>query len=116
MTYINFTYLFNHANLKDVSNLFKGCKSLVSLDMSNLDTKNVTNMEYMSYGCSSLKTIKLNFNTENVKFMNNMFSYCFSLSSIDLSNFNTKNVNDMSGMFSFCSSLTSIDFSKILKM
>jgi hypothetical protein len=33
MTYINYTYLFNPGNLKDISYMFKGCKSLVSLDL-----------------------------------------------------------------------------------
>ena len=28
-----------------------------------------------------------------------MFSYCFSLTSLNLSNFNTNNVNNMKGMF-----------------
>jgi surface protein len=38
--------------------------------------------------------------------MNNMFSHCKSLISIDLSNFNTENVEDMSYMFSDLQSLT----------
>ena len=29
-----------------------------------------------------------------------MFSYCFSLTSLNLSNFNTNNVNNMDSMFS----------------
>ena len=37
--------------------------------------------------------------------MNNMFSYCSSLESIDLSSFNTSNVTNMRGMFSHCYSL-----------
>ena len=48
-----------------------------------------------------------------IKLLNNMsdmFSYCSSLTSLNLSNFNTNNVNIMSGMFSHCSSLTSLDF------
>ena len=37
--------------------------------------------------------------------MHGMFYRCSSLQSIDLSSFNTNNVKDMSCMFSFCSSL-----------
>ena len=38
-----------------------------------------------------------------------MFSYCSSLTNINLSNFNTQNVTNMSCMFSDCSSLTNIN-------
>ena len=41
-----------------------------------------------------------------------MFSYCSSLTSLNLSNFNINNVKDMSGMFFNCSSLTSLNLSK----
>ena len=37
--------------------------------------------------------------------MNNMFSFCYSLISLDLSSFNTINVNNMSYMFKDCKSL-----------
>ena len=41
--------------------------------------------------------------------MSCIFSYCSSLTSLNLSNFNT--VNNMSCMFSYCSSLTSLNLS-----
>ena len=41
----------------------------------------------------------------------NIFSYCSSLTSLNLSNFNTNNVNNMSYMFYDCSSLTSLNLS-----
>ena len=40
-----------------------------------------------------------------------MFSYCISLTSLDLSSFNTSKVTDMDEMFNFCSNLTSLDLS-----
>ena len=43
--------------------------------------------------------------------MQNMFFYCTSLQSIDLSSFNTSNVTTMSSMFNYCYSLQSIDLS-----
>ena len=55
----------------------------------------------MFYWCSSLTSLNLsNFNTNNVTNMNHMFQYCSSLTSLNLSNFNTNNVTDMSWMFS----------------
>ena len=47
-----------------------------------------------------MKSIDLtNFNTNNVTDMSEMFSFCKSLTPIDLSNFNTNNVTDMYKMF-----------------
>ena len=60
--------------------MFDNCNSLISLDLSNFNTQNVTDM----YG---------------------MFSGCYSLISLDLSNFNTQSVTDMGGMFYNCNSL-----------
>ena len=40
-----------------------------------------------------------------------MFSWCSSLTSLNLSNFNTNKVNDMSEMFRNCSSLTYLNLS-----
>ncbi|EMF0453287.1 BspA family leucine-rich repeat surface protein, partial [Enterococcus faecium] len=52
-------------------------KSLTTMNLSNLDTSNVTNMSYMFY-------------------------YCSSLTSLDVSHFDTSNVTNMSYMFSSC--------------
>ena len=35
--------------------MFWGCKSLISLDLSNFNTQNVTDMGCMFSGCNSLK-------------------------------------------------------------
>ena len=55
--------------------------------------------------CSTLETIEgiENLSTDQVTTMNNMFSSCSSLSTLDLKNFDTSNVTDMNGMFSSCS-------------
>ena len=65
-------------------------------------------MSYMFYYCSSLTSLNLsNFNTNNVTNMSYMFYNCSSLTFLNLSNFNTNNVNNMSYMFYDCSSLNS---------
>ena len=51
-------------------------------------------MSCMFYNCSSLKELNLsNFNTKNVTNMSYMFGYCSSLKELNLSNFNTSKVN-----------------------
>ena len=63
-------------------------------------------MNDMFFGCSSLKSIDLSsFNISNVKYMNYMFFGCRSLISIDLSSFSITNINNMYGIFNGCSSL-----------
>ena len=83
---IEFSPLFNTERINEMNFMFQNCKSLTSVDVSNLNTKNVAFMEYMFSGCSSLKTLDVrNFNTENVEKMNSVFQGCSSLESIDLS-------------------------------
>ena len=43
--------------------------------------------------------------------MNNMFSYCENLTTLDVSNFDTINVTNMKSMFRSCSNLTTLDVS-----
>ena len=103
---------FNTSNVTDMRSMFYYCSSLTSLDLSNFNTSNVTDMNRMFQYCSSLTSLDLsNFNTSNVTYMSSMFENCKSLTSLDLSNFNTSKVIGMDGMFEYCSSLTSLDLS-----
>ena len=78
----------------------------------NFNTQNVTYMGDMFYYCSSLTSLDVsNFETQNVTNMSLLFANCSSLTSLDLSKFNTENVTNMSLMFADCSSLTSLDVS-----
>ena len=105
-------YYFSN-KLTSTKNMFDGCDSLISIDLSNLNTQNLYIMKNMFYGCNSLSSINFtNINTENVEDMTGLFSECSSLTSVNLSNFNTKNVINMSWMFDGCVSLKSIDVSK----
>ena len=107
----------------DGENLIWGLKQLTSIvDLSNLDTSNVTSMLSMFDGCSSLISLDMSgFDTSKVTLMYHMFSECRSLTSLDLSGWNTSGVTDMSDMFCMCSSLTSLnlsgwDMSKVTNM
>ena len=98
--------------LKNVNYLFYNCSSLISIDLSNLDFKNITDMSYMFYQCSSLINIDSSYlNSQKVKNMRYAFCNCTSLINIDLTYFNTQNVEDMCGMFSGCEALTDINLS-----
>ena len=98
-------------NNTDYSYLFY-TSNKTSLDLSNLDSSNVTNMSNMFYSCGKLTSLDLsNFDTSSVTNMGYMFSNCSKLTSLDLSNFNTSNVTDMSNMFNNCYALSSLDLS-----
>ena len=130
---------FPTSNVEDMSDMFLGCSSLTTLDLSGWDTGNVenmagmfqdcsslttlltygsgwntgnvTNMSYMFDGCSSLTTLTFgsSWDTGNVEYMFNMFSGCSSLSSLDLSSWDTSSVEDMDQMFYDCSKLTTLN-------
>ena len=102
----------NTQNVTDMGSMFTGCQSLTSLDLSSFDTKNVIDMNGMFSGCQSLTSLCLSsFDTKNVTNMNGMFSGCQSLTSLDLSSFDTRNVTDMGCMFVDCKSLISLNLS-----
>ena len=102
----------NTSNVTNMYYMFRNCSSLTELDLSNFNTENVTNMGCMFYNCSSLIELDLsNFNTSNVTDMSFMFLKCSSLIELDLSNFNTSNVTDMSGMFRYCYALKVLNLS-----
>ena len=69
--------------------MFRNCSSLQSLDLSNFDTSNVTDMQYMFEKCSSLQSLYLsNFDLREVTEMGRMFSGCSNLEYIDASKIN----------------------------
>ena len=92
--------------------MFRECKSITEINLSNFNTTLVTTMDNMLEGCSSLTSVDLtNFNTKLVITMIFMFSRCSSLTTLDLSFFDTSSVTRMDSMFSHCSSLTSLNLS-----
>ena len=93
--------------------MFNGCKLLKEINVTNINTKNVIDMNGMFYGCNSLNNLDITgFNTQNVIHMRGMFYGCNSLNNLDLSGFNTKNVINMGYMFFECKSLKNLDLSK----
>ena len=92
-----------------MNHMFYDCSALESLNLTNFNTANVTDMSFMFHGCSALKSLDLtNFNTAKVVYMDNMFYGCSALKSLDLTNFNTAKVVYMDNMFYGCSDLTTI--------
>ena len=94
------------------SGMFAYLDNVSTLDLSGLDTSNMTSMSMMFYKSTSLKSIDVSgFDTSKVVNMNGMFWRCNNLKNIDVSNFKTSKVTDMNNMFADCSNLTTLDLS-----
>ena len=105
-------YDWDTSDVTNMKDMFGGCRSATSLDLSNFNTSNVVNMSGMFAGCSSLTFLNVSsFDTTNVTNMGNMFGGCCTLASLNVSNFNTENVSNMNAMFSGCASIQTLDIS-----
>ena len=112
MTSIDLSAL-DTSEVTNMSAMFSYCSSLTSLDVSKFDTSQVTDMSSMFGGCSSLTSLDVSkFNTSEVTNMNSMFSFCDSLTSLDVSSFDTSQVTDMNSMFCNCPSWDVVDKTK----
>ena len=101
---------FDTSNVTNMASMFAYCESLTSVDVSSFDTSNVTNMGSLFMDCMSLPSISVsNFDTHNVTSIGYMFFRCHSLTTIDVSGFDTSNVTNMSCMFYENMQLTSLD-------
>ena len=103
---------FNTSNVTSMRNMFRACSDLTSLDLRSFDTTNVNNMNHMFADCTKLTSVDLsNFNVTGVTDMTFMFHNSGALKQLDLSSFGNSNVTDTSWMFYNCPSLESIDLS-----
>lgn len=101
----------------DMSYMFYDCSKLKTLDLSSFKANYVKNMAYMFFCCSDLKSITFpeNLNTWQVEDMSFMFYNCQSIEtlSLPLQYYTTKAVKDMQYMFSSCSNLVSLDIRRL---
>ena len=92
--------------------MFAYLDNVSSLDLSGLDTSNMTSMTHMFYNSSKLVNIDLSeFKTSKLLYFNNMFNGCSSLVNLDLSSFDTSKISNFSNLFKDCTSLKKINLS-----
>lgn len=100
------------SNVTDMSCMFLYTRRLERIDLSNWDTSNVTSM-YAMFDRSIIPSSGIlgvsDFDTSCVKDMSMMFREDFNIQSLNLSKWNTSNVLYMNQMFSNCTSLRSLD-------
>ena len=120
------SYMFFNTNFKyidlsevetcyttDMSYLFWNAEYLISLDLSNFDTSNVTTMRYMiSTDSKYLTSLDIStFNTTKVTDMSSLFSGNSNLTSLDISNLDTRKVVELNSVFYALRNLTELDLS-----
>ena len=108
-TLTNMFYLDSWSNASPTSISFDNKSNIKTIKKLHIDTSKVTIMSEMFYGCSSLTSLDLSsFDTSNVTSIGQMFAWCSSLTTLDLSNFDISNVTNISSMFVQCSSLKDV--------
>ena len=109
---LTFNGFSNKVKYKDCYKIFLGERHCTSINTTNIDVSECTNMRYVFSDCNGLTSLDVsNWDTSKVITMNNMFSGCIGLTSLDVSHFDTSKVTDMSLMFAGCNGLTSLDVS-----
>ena len=93
----------------NAKHVFTSFSNISTLDISNIDTSNVTNMNGMFQGSQGTTLDLSGFDTSNVTTMVAMFALS-RVKTIDLSSFDTSNVTNMERMFYF-SKATTLDLS-----
>lgn len=99
---------FNYGNDQDENSssgfgltyMFNDCKVLTSIDTSEIDTTNSSDLKRMFGGCAKLTSLDVShFNTSNARSMYWMFRKNEKLTELDLRSFDTSKVESMYGMF-----------------
>ena len=107
LTTVNGIENLNTSMCTDMAQMFEGCESLTSLDVSGFNTSNVTSMHQMFLDCKKLTSLDVSgWNTSKLTTMHNLFGNCKKLTSLDVSRWDTGNVTRMSSVFWGCESLT----------
>lgn len=119
---IDFNNNYDTSQAIKMERMFLNCTSLLDLDLTTFDTRNVTTMYAMfcmwdssldEFPKNVLVSIKFgqNFKTNNVTNMRSMFAGLTNLQSLDVSDFDTSRVTTMYHMFTGCKNLVTLDVS-----
>ena len=101
--YLILIHLKFPSHVSEMYNMFKDCKSLTSINISNFNTENIYKFENMFNGCTSLISLDFqNFDLSSKSNISNMFSNCKNLEYVNIKNFKPKNNNTKYNFFEDC--------------
>ena len=98
------------SSITNCQNAFSNATNLESVDLTEFDSSNVTDMSYMFYNCSSIKTMNLtgSFDVSKVTNFSGTFYNCSSLTDLNITTWQTNSATTFNSMFRNCSSLEHI--------
>ena len=99
------------SNVTEMNGMFRG-SYVPTLNVSNFDMRNVENVALMFSALKNVTTLDVShFNTPRLKWMGAVFWNSDRITSLDLSSWDTKSVTSMVNLFSGMSSLSSLNIS-----
>ena len=113
----NYTAISNDTKTNvGMSFMFNDCNALLSIDLSEFNTSNVTDMKRMFGGCRSITALDVStFDTSKVRSFYWMFRANEKLLELDISNFDTSSAVSMFGMFVQAQKVKTITFGENFK-
>ena len=103
---------FDTKNVTSFSNFFEHCYSLKTVDLSNFNFSSTHSLDSFFYNCKNLKTIIFGtMNYSNITGISSMFDGCESLEEIDMSSFHLGKINSANRLFNNCKSLKTVNIS-----
>ena len=102
------------SNVTDMGSMFSDCRSLTNVNMSGWDVSKVRGMTWM-FNDTKISNIDMSsWDTSSLTSIQLMFTNCDNITKLDLSTFDTTKLTDISSAFSYCTNLTTLilpDFS-----
>ncbi len=97
---------------------FRDCTSLVTADVSNLNTAAATSLAGVFHGCTSLESVEGlgEWNVSKATSLNGFFAECNALKAVDLSEWNCAAVTTIVEIFERCYSLESVVLPEMPKL
>ena len=102
---------FDTSDVVDFDWLFNECTGLEEIDVTNLVSNKARYLRKMFFNCNKLKNIKglYSWDLKSVEDISEIFAYCESLEEIDVRKWNVNNIEFMDSIFTNCKSITDVD-------
>lgn len=101
-----------YSNITNLDGAFLECRSLSTLDLSEMSVKRLTSMQATFAYCSQLKSVILgNWDTSCVDNYSELFSHCEVLKNVNINKLDTQSALTLSSMFMGCYHMKKIDVS-----
>ena len=97
-------------NVQTIYSMFRGCKSLVNIDLNNWNTPLLEDASSAFENCDALETVAINnWNVSNLQNLYSFLSNCVSLKQLDVSSWVLTSITNLERMCYGCQSMTSFN-------